>query len=47
MNDLIKLYATIIDKIAAIGKYSFNPDLTQIEQTKNFLQTIGISPSEL
>ena len=36
-----------MDKISAIGKYSFNPDLDQTDQTKDFLRTIGINHSEL
>jgi hypothetical protein len=42
MNDLIKFYPTIINQLSKIGKYSFNPDIPQTEQTKDFLRTIGI-----
>ena len=47
MNSYIKAYPTLRHKISQIGKYSFNPNITQEEQTEHFIATLGLSRKSL
>ena len=37
MNELIKQFPSLIGRIKDIGKYCFDPELDQTQQTKHFL----------
>ena len=47
MNSLIGKYPGLIPRIEQIGKFSFNPNLEQIDQTFSLFEAIGISKDRI
>lgn len=43
MNELIKAYYGIREKVDEIGKFSFDLKKNQTEQTSDFISKLGIS----
>jgi hypothetical protein len=47
MNALIGKYPNLISKIEEIGKFTFDPNLEQIDQTFSFFKAIGIPKEKI
>ena len=43
MNDLLKAYPAMREKVKAMGRYSFPEGMDQKNQTMHFLKHIGVS----
>jgi len=43
MNELIKAFPKVRQRVEQIGKFSFDEKLNQTEQTKEFIKKLGIS----